>query len=166
MRQASSSTKRSSYDSEKIRNDIAGRRAWLTPERSLYDNESSGGGSSAGGPLMTVHRGRGMMNGRRGRFIVLGSSGECLPVSRRHHVLDSSGSLYSSCDDLDKFEDTTDDEDDDEVFLSARESLETEGERIFDLSSYTRPSRINERTSTQSAATNTTHRWPSTTPAN
>lgn len=81
---------------------------------------------------MTVHRGRGMMNGRRGRFIVLGSSGECLPVSR-HHAMDSSGSFYSSCDEMDELEATDDDGDDDgdEVFLSARESLETEGSVIL-----------------------------------
>lgn len=34
---------------------------------------------------------------RRGRFIVLGSSGECLPVSRRLLPNDNS-SVYSSCD--------------------------------------------------------------------
>lgn len=68
-----------------------------------------------------------MMNGRRGRFIVLGSSGECLPVSRLN-VMDSSGSLYSSCDELDELGDT---DEDDEVFLSARESLDTEGIRAL-----------------------------------
>lgn len=125
VRQASSSTKRSSYDSEKIRNDIAGRRAFLTPERSLYDNDSG-----ASGPLMTVNRGKGMMNGRRGRFIVLGSSGECLPVSRHllgHHAgcSGSSGSLYSSCDEQDEF-----DTDDEEEYLSARESFENDGEHV------------------------------------
>lgn len=36
----------------------------------------------------------GVLNNRRGRFIVLGSSGECLPVKRREN---SCGSAYSSC---------------------------------------------------------------------
>ncbi|XP_053600912.1 uncharacterized protein LOC128669814 isoform X1 [Plodia interpunctella] len=44
------------------------------------------------------------LNNRRGRFIVLGSSGECLPVTRGpgHHNLDTQeDSLYSSCNSSD-----------------------------------------------------------------
>lgn len=50
------------------------------------------------------------INLRRGRFIVLGSSGECLPVSRK--ALEQSTSLYSSCN-------SSEDE-----FHSARTSLD------------------------------------------
>lgn len=35
------------------------------------------------------------LNNRRGRFIVLGSSGECLPVKRP--LIELCDSLYSSC---------------------------------------------------------------------
>lgn len=52
-------------------------------------------------------------SGRRGRFIVLGSSGECLPVSRSAAGMPPGTSLYSSCAS----------ESDDE-FHSARTSLE------------------------------------------
>lgn len=55
-------------------------------------------------------------NLRRGRFIVLGSSGECLPVSRK--VLEQSTSLYSSCN-------SSEDE-----FHSAQTSLD-EGKVLF-----------------------------------
>ncbi|CAG9854201.1 unnamed protein product [Phyllotreta striolata] len=37
-----------------------------------------------------------VVNGRRGRFIVLGSSGECLPINR--HPLDEEKSNYDSCE--------------------------------------------------------------------
>lgn len=55
----------------------------------------------------------GIFNNRRGRFIVLGSSGECLPVKRKP---DSSTSVCSS-------KESSEDE-----FLSAKTSLEDEGE--------------------------------------
>ncbi|KAK9703626.1 Poly (ADP-ribose) glycohydrolase (PARG) [Popillia japonica] len=51
----------------------------------------------------------GMLNNRRGRFIVLGSSGECLPVKRKP---ESRSSLYSSA------------ESSEEEFLSAKTSLD------------------------------------------
>ncbi|XP_055676679.1 uncharacterized protein LOC129785978 isoform X3 [Lutzomyia longipalpis] len=51
-------------------------------------------------------------SGRRGRFIVLGSSGECLPVTRRSLSQCTGSSLYSSCE-------SSDDE-----FHSARDSVE------------------------------------------
>lgn len=37
------------------------------------------------------------LNNRRGRFIVLGSSGECLPVNRKPVNMEQGKSLYSSC---------------------------------------------------------------------
>ncbi|CAB3231394.1 unnamed protein product [Arctia plantaginis] len=45
----------------------------------------------------------GMLNNRRGRFIVLGSSGECLPVTRSPNILEDhqEDSLYSSCNSSD-----------------------------------------------------------------
>ncbi|XP_026726212.1 uncharacterized protein LOC113492759 isoform X3 [Trichoplusia ni] len=44
----------------------------------------------------------GMLNNRRGRFIVLGSSGECLPVTRLPPAQDAQqDSLYSSCNSSD-----------------------------------------------------------------
>ncbi|CAG9575972.1 unnamed protein product [Danaus chrysippus] len=45
----------------------------------------------------------GTLNNRRGRFIVLGSSGECLPVTRSsgHEDLQQEDSLYSSCNSSD-----------------------------------------------------------------
>ncbi|XP_041974508.1 uncharacterized protein LOC121729888 isoform X2 [Aricia agestis] len=47
--------------------------------------------------------GAGMLNNRRGKFIVLGSSGECLPVTRVSGLtnLDQEDSLYSSCNSSD-----------------------------------------------------------------
>ncbi|XP_063903078.1 uncharacterized protein LOC135122663 isoform X2 [Zophobas morio] len=51
-----------------------------------------------------------LINNRRGRFIVLGSSGECLPVTRK--PMDSPQSIYSSC------------ESSEEEFVSAKTSLD------------------------------------------
>ncbi|XP_056636959.1 uncharacterized protein LOC130901183 isoform X2 [Diorhabda carinulata] len=39
-----------------------------------------------------------IVQGRRGRFIVLGSSGECLPITRHPVVEDDSRSTYDSCE--------------------------------------------------------------------
>lgn len=55
-----------------------------------------------------------VINNRRGRFIVLGSSGECLPVTR--NPLEHTKSVYSSC------------ESSEEEFLSAKTSLDEESE--------------------------------------
>lgn len=51
-----------------------------------------------------------LINNRRGRFIVLGSSGECLPVTR--NPLEHTKSVYSSC------------ESNDDEFFSAKTSLD------------------------------------------
>jgi poly(ADP-ribose) glycohydrolase len=67
--------------------DINKRRSWLVPP----DINIAAGNQSEGlvtGPLAS---------GRRGRFIVLGSSGECLPVTRSALSQCGSNSLYSSC---------------------------------------------------------------------
>lgn len=63
----------------------------------------------------------GMLNNRRGRFIVLGSSGEHLPVTRQAQQ-ESSSSRFSSC------------ESSEEEFHSARTSLD-EG-RLWKMRSY------------------------------
>ncbi|XP_053680386.1 uncharacterized protein LOC128731302 [Anopheles nili] len=65
IRQATPNSKRSSSDSNKLERDINKRRSWLSPERPSAPSVCSGSGS-----------------GRRGKFIILGSSGECLPVNR------------------------------------------------------------------------------------
>lgn len=85
-------------------------------------------------------------SGRRGRFIVLGSSGECLPVNRvvakRQMFAQSStnrtesNSVYSSCyssEDNDSSGDI-----DDETYFSAKTSFDdfVEGMRIFDAHKY------------------------------
>lgn len=54
---------------------------------------------------------------RRGRFIVLGSSGECLPVNRATSLKDKASSFFANGDDS---------SDDDEIFYSARNSLNEE----------------------------------------
>lgn len=118
IRQASTSTKRSSYDSEQLRNgklllqnfqelfaetfvlDIASRRAWLAP------NGCNGGTTMDA----VVPVSMGDNAARRGRFIVLGSSGECLPVNRKLLLQHDSSSLYSSCES--------------ELYLSARGSFD------------------------------------------
>lgn len=56
----------------------------------------------------------GMLNNRRGRFIVLGSSGEHLPVTRQ--AQESGSSRFSSC------------ESSEEEFHSAKTSLDGDGE--------------------------------------
>lgn len=60
---------------------------------------------------------------RRGRFIVLGSSGECLPVNREHtpRVMSKAETFFANGDD------ETDDDDDD-VFYSARNSVNNESD--------------------------------------
>lgn len=67
---------------------------------------SNSGSSLVAGPTAS---------GRRGRFIVLGSSGECLPVNRAN-LNRANSSLYSSCDsDAEEFhsaKDSFDDSDD------------------------------------------------------
>lgn len=74
----------------------------LEKERNLKKYSQSSSGSEAM-----------MLNNRRGRFIVLGSSGEHLPVTRR--PLQSSSSTFSSC------------ESSEEEFHSAKTSLDDEG---------------------------------------
>ncbi|KAG5680221.1 hypothetical protein PVAND_009745 [Polypedilum vanderplanki] len=72
---------------------------------------------------------------RRGRFIVLGSSGECLPVNRQSCEIKERTSNYFASDNSD--------DEDDEVFYSARNSLnddeltsESESEENFDHQRY------------------------------
>lgn len=68
-------------------------------------------------------------SGRRGRFIVLGSSGECLPVNRKlkkrptsvpnaHFIRTDSNSIYSSCNSSDV------EGEDEEKYFSAKTSFD------------------------------------------
>ncbi|XP_058056887.1 uncharacterized protein LOC131208251 [Anopheles bellator] len=113
IRQATPGSKRSSSDSNKLERDINKRRSWLSPERP----PAPVGGT--GGPPSVCGSG----GGRRGKFIILGSSGECLPVNRHPLRIPSGpeqgtrpGSM-SSCDSdefhsaKDSFEEDEDDED-------------------------------------------------------
>lgn len=83
--------------------DAVGRRSWLCTNNT--------GGTSLNGSLS--HR-RG-----RGRFIVLGSSGECLPITRNILLPNNDNSLYSSCDSGS------------ENYFSAKTSLDKENGTIF-----------------------------------
>lgn len=100
IKQASTSTRRSSTVSAKTDDDIKKRRSWLQPDKRSSETRSfsSKDGSFVSGPVP----------GRRGRFIVLGSSGECLPVNRKKSSLSLNSSINSS----------------EEEFHSARDSFE------------------------------------------
>lgn len=131
IRQPSTSTKRSSYDSERISNCIEKRRSWLatTPQ---------GGSSSKDGSSNVASVVTGPTNsGRRGRFIVLGSSGECLPVNRpittkrqlfaSPHACTESNSVYSSCNSSEiesKIDVQVGGGDDDDTYFSAKTSFD------------------------------------------
>ncbi|XP_059621626.1 uncharacterized protein LOC132265129 [Phlebotomus argentipes] len=76
-------------------------------------------------------------SGRRGRFIVLGSSGECLPVTRRS-LSQTGSSLYSSCESSDdEFHSArnslsnSDEEDDEEFARKYSHELDTPEKRLF-----------------------------------
>lgn len=90
--------------------DIASRRAWLSPNQCNGNAEKN--------PVVSAPINENTSMCRRGRFIVLGSSGECLPVNRRLLLQHDSSSMYSSCDS------------DSEVFLSAKGSFDGTKEHI------------------------------------
>ncbi|GAB0099238.1 Poly(ADP-ribose) glycohydrolase [Sergentomyia squamirostris] len=77
-------------------------------------------------------------SGRRGRFIVLGSSGECLPVTRRSLSQCTSSSIYSSCDSSDdefhsardSVRESDDDEDDEQFARKYTNDLDTPERRF------------------------------------
>lgn len=131
IRQPSTSTKRSSYDSERIENSIGKRRSWLAA--SPMGGSSSKDGSSNVPSVVTGPT----ASGRRGRFIVLGSSGECLPVNRRtakrqlyassSHARTDSNSIYSSCNSSEN-----DEADDEEKYYSARTSFDEFAEGVYE----------------------------------
>ncbi|XP_058115923.1 uncharacterized protein LOC131288508 [Anopheles ziemanni] len=132
IRQATPNSKRSSSDSNKLEKDINKRRSWLSPER------PSAPGS---GGTVSVCSGSGA---RRGKFIILGSSGECLPVSR--HPLripdgyqqlpggtrpDSLSSCGSSQDEFHSAKDSFDEDDEDGLRAHAYASeLDTPERRL------------------------------------
>lgn len=103
--------------------DIDRRRSWLAVSRRGDSNSSRGDAASKSNSVVT---GPTAAN-RRGRFIVLGSSGECLPVNRKSQVINAestvattlqrcdSNSIYSSCDSGNS---------EDEEYHSARTSFE------------------------------------------
>lgn len=119
IKQASqTSPKHSSCDSSRLVNDKNKRRSYLCP-----DNLT---GATNIGPLT--------LNERRGRFIVLGSSGECLPVNRKPVSHDS---LYSSCESSnDEFHSAYEspeimsDEDDDDFMKRYTNELDTPERRM------------------------------------
>lgn len=111
IRQPTPNSKRSSSDSNKLEKDINKRRSWLSPERPVPMTNSSAV-STCG--LLTP--------GPRGRFIVLGSSGECLPVNRHPLQIPARRDSYSSCESSnDEFHSARDSfDEDDEDGLRAR----------------------------------------------
>lgn len=98
-------SKRSSASSTRIEEDINKRRSWLQPDLPTSPSQSN---LTSGGLVVGP-----TASGRRGRFIILGSSGECLPVNRK------GSSLYSSCDSS---------VDDDDEYHSAKGSVDSESD--------------------------------------
>lgn len=91
-----------------ISNDeIDKRRSWLN----LPENKDKARNGSVENDKQTLEE------KRRGRFIVLGSSGECLPVNRCTSLKDKATNFFANGDDS---------SDDDEIFYSARNSLNEE----------------------------------------
>ncbi|XP_058823675.1 uncharacterized protein LOC131684645 isoform X2 [Topomyia yanbarensis] len=90
IRQPTSNSKRSSSDSNKLEKDINKRRSWLSPERPLGNGSPlhSSTGSTSGV----------VSGGHRGKFIILGSSGECLPVNRHPLQIATGTDSFSSCE--------------------------------------------------------------------
>ncbi|XP_055639878.1 uncharacterized protein LOC129777557 isoform X2 [Toxorhynchites rutilus septentrionalis] len=109
IRQPTPNSKRSSSDSNKLEKDINKRRSWLSPDRfgpggSSVPNSSTGSTSGV------------LTGGHRGKFIILGSSGECLPVNRHPLKISMRKDSYSSC------------ESSNEEFHSARGSFDEDDE--------------------------------------
>ncbi|KFB51878.1 hypothetical protein ZHAS_00020035 [Anopheles sinensis] len=133
IRQATPNSKRSSSDSNKLEKDINKRRSWLSPERPT---------TTGSGGTVSVCSGSGA---RRGKFIILGSSGECLPVNR--HPLripdgyqplpggtrpDSLSSCGSSQDEFHSAKDSFDEDDEDGLRAHAYASELDTPERRFE----------------------------------
>lgn len=123
IKQASTSTRRSSTVSGKTEDDIKKRRSWLQPDTRSAETRSFGSkdGSFVSGPVP----------GRRGRFIVLGSSGECLPVNRKKTSADYFSSSNSSDEEFHSARDSFDDGSDDEVKKYSDELNNTEKRNMF-----------------------------------
>lgn len=120
IRQPTPNSKRSSSDSNKLEKDIDKRRSWLSPDRPTQGGPSmlnSSTGSTSG--VLT--------GGPRGRFIILGSSGECLPVNRHPLKIQVRKDSYSSCESsTDEFHSARDsfDEDDEDGLRARKYSTE------------------------------------------
>ncbi|XP_021705098.1 uncharacterized protein LOC5569294 isoform X1 [Aedes aegypti] len=119
IKQPTPNSKRSSSDSNKLEKDINKRRSWLTPDRNLggVSSVASTTGSTSG--VLT--------GGPRGRFIILGSSGECLPVNRHPLRIPMLKDSFSSCESSnDEFHSARDsfDEDDEDGLRARKYSTE------------------------------------------
>ncbi|ETN60585.1 hypothetical protein AND_007785 [Anopheles darlingi] len=132
IHQATPNSKRSSSDSNKLEKDINKRRSWLSPERPNGAPVTTGGPSSSVGSI-------GSAGNRRGKFIILGSSGECLPVNRHplripdgYTRLDSGSSCGSSQDEFHSAKESFDEDDEDGLRAHAYSSELDTPERRFD----------------------------------
>ncbi|XP_041762845.1 uncharacterized protein LOC121588685 isoform X1 [Anopheles merus] len=149
IRQATPNSKRSSSDSNKLEKDINKRRSWLSPERPNAPSVCSGSGSN-----------------RRGKFIILGSSGECLPVNR--HPLripdsyqqqqgltrpDTLSSCGSSQDEFHSAKDSFDEDDEDGLRAHAYTSELDTPERRYEFAQKLRAALEQDRTNGLSGST-------------
>uniref|UniRef100_A0A182PBB0 poly(ADP-ribose) glycohydrolase n=1 Tax=Anopheles epiroticus TaxID=199890 RepID=A0A182PBB0_9DIPT len=151
IRQATPNSKRSSSDSNKLEKDINKRRSWLSPERpTAHSSVCSGTGSN-----------------RRGKFIILGSSGECLPVNR--HPLripdgtaqqqlgltrpDTLSSCGSSQDEFHSAKDSFDEDDEDGLRAHAYTSELDTPERRYEFAQKLRAALVQDRTNGLSGST-------------
>lgn len=100
--------------------DIDRRRSWLAVGRRGDSNGSRGEAASKSNSVVT---GPTAAN-RRGRFIVLGSSGECLPVNRKSQVINAAGSVLQHCDSNSIYSSCDSGNSEDEEYHSARTSFE------------------------------------------
>uniref|UniRef100_A0A182ING1 PARG catalytic Macro domain-containing protein n=1 Tax=Anopheles atroparvus TaxID=41427 RepID=A0A182ING1_ANOAO len=153
IRQATPNSKRSSSDSNKLEKDINKRRSWLSPERPNAPGSGSGG-------TVSVCSGSGA---RRGKFIILGSSGECLPVNR--HPLripdchqhgtrpDSLSSCGSSQDEFHSAKDSFDEDDEDGLRAHAYASELDTPERRLEFAQKLRAALEQDRTNGFSGST-------------
>ncbi|XP_050083800.1 uncharacterized protein LOC126570243 [Anopheles aquasalis] len=132
IHQATPNSKRSSNDSNKLEKDINKRRSWLSPER-------PNGAPVAAAASSVCSIGSAASGNRRGKFIILGSSGECLPVNRHplripdgYTRLDSGSSCGSSQDEFHSAKESFDEDDEDGLRAHAYASELDTPERRFD----------------------------------
>ncbi|XP_055540611.1 uncharacterized protein LOC129727142 isoform X1 [Wyeomyia smithii] len=117
IRQPTPNSKRSSSDSNKLEKDINKRRSWLSPERPVGNGSSINSSTGSTSGVLTSGK-------HRGKFIILGSSGECLPVNRHPLQVTTRTDSFSSCE-------SSNDE-----FHSARGSFDEDDEDGFRAGKY------------------------------